>query len=122
MLQIAPLRDLQPTFIVVANDVRKTSKSRTKIKLTARPRQFPALDGSKALALITRRKKRRKYVPSQERAIIENAYTKRFFRPLQKYLTQKIKEGHIGPGLPSGTLLIISECGQLPACSVVYNL
>lgn len=122
MLQIAPLKESQLTHIMVPQEFIKPRQKHPKITLKTRLRPFPALDGSKALAMIKRRKKRYKYVRQQERYTSDSAYPRKFFRPLQKYLTQKIKQGHIGPGMPIGTLLIITECGQTTGCAISYCL
>lgn len=120
MLQIAPLRELQHTFILLSQDLPKPSKGRPKITLTTRPRPVIGIDGVKALAMIKRRKKRCKYVHQLQRCIADNTHPKKLFRPLQKYLMQKIKEGHMTPGLMSAALVIMSDYVQAPACSVAY--
>lgn len=108
MLQIAP-KDLHPALFIVPTEPKNTSKCPPRITLITRCRQACGIDNQKALAMITRRKKRCKYVRRLERYIADNMHRKRLLRPLQKYIMHVIKEAEIGPELPTLALLVLSE-------------
>lgn len=104
MVHVTPLRAVRSVLIATNKETKKPT-SCTKINHTARFQGKPGIDGAKALASIKKRRKRYKHSRQLELCIRNTAITRKFIRPLKKYLIQKIRQGYTYPTLPNGLLL-----------------
>jgi hypothetical protein len=120
MAHVIPLRAANSVITTQHKELKKPT-SCAKINHTARYQATSGIDGAKALAAIKKRRKRHKHSLQLELCIRNNAVTRKFFRPLEKYLIQKIRQGYTYPHLPTGPLMVILENAQASELSITYS-